>query len=202
MWGGIRKAIVNKCENYGTVKTITGGTSGGIVSYESSGNISECINNGSVSANTSHAGGIVGYMDSGDINNCSNNGIITSHIRFAGGIVGIITSSSAKLTNIYNIGKVVSENNSIAGGIAGSSSEGEIRNAYNRGEIEGGIIGGICGVRIGGTLLKTFYYTESNTLKGIGSSSIDEIIAVEDVAGQVEKTEQQFNSRREFLNSI
>lgn len=57
-------------------------------------------------------------------------------------------------------------------------------------------------LKLDGSLAKAFYYAEDENLKGIGSSSNDELIIVEDVIGQAERTTRLFNSRLEFLNAL
>ena len=197
--GSIRGGSISGCVNTGNITSNR--QAGGISGATNGANIYGCYNTGKVSTTIgSTCGGIVAYFLSGNISNCTNVGIITAKINAAGGIAGVVDGETIVISNVYNEGDVSSQNNQIVGGIIGIFRSGKIENAYNKGEIEGGYIGGICGTQTGGELIKTYYYSSSSSLKGIGSSSEESIIAVEDVTGQTEKTSQIFNSITTFLS--
>ena len=107
-------SVVAGCENHGEVTALSavtwiglgnGSTAGGIAAH-SSGYVSGCYNDGSVSAGM-YVGGIVGKNQSGAVvESCYNAGTVTGNAAEAncalGGIVG--ESSSAILNKCYNVG--------------------------------------------------------------------------------------------------
>ena len=167
MVGGIvgNNSQLLNCTNTGNVNNITGrawshGGTGGIVGNTSY-NIENCVNYGTVSGVTI-IGGILGYNGSEKtINNCSNYGNVvltgTSTQSSAGGIVGK-NASKIEINNSFNQGNT--EGKGTTGGIGGiiglassndwtTNIESNINNCFNTGiikyndynDISGGIVG-------------------------------------------------------------
>ena len=131
--GGIAGYVIgelNKCINRGN---INGGSSsdnastrvGGVVGLSGPGNISLCINNGSVTGPKNRVGGVIGDISSGKVYKCVNNGEVKSQGCYIGGVIGHITTDATTSSNTvsfcYNTGKVF-QNSSISaapGGIVG-----------------------------------------------------------------------------------
>ncbi|MGN0649283.1 MAG: hypothetical protein ACI4KM_02515, partial [Oscillospiraceae bacterium] len=145
---------ISNCEHSGSV-TAEGKRVGGLFgnfgnSYTglSGGfNVSDCTNNGTVTANN-YVGGILGYANSSTlrIENCVNNGIISQNDASTdskygiGGIFGYSDSACYKCTNNGTINAPDASN---VGGIIGMGSANK---CVNNGDITGKYsVGGICG---------------------------------------------------------
>ena len=115
--------IIN-CYNLGTISALS--SIGGIVG-ENFGNIYECYNSEDISSDTTNVGGIAG-VNQGNITNCYNTNSIKGTGTNVGGIVGFQSGKNTKISNSYNIGRIVSSNN--IGGIIGTKLEGNIKNSY------------------------------------------------------------------------
>ena len=134
-------ATIEGCENYGSV---TGAErAAGIVALVS-GTVTDCTNNGDVTANGSMpAGGIVAVVNGATtIEGCTNNGDVTAtanskYNASAAGILGHTPSAKVSIINCVNTGKITSAY-SVAAGI-GVSQYGGITatNCSNSGEING-----------------------------------------------------------------
>jgi len=85
----------------------------------------------------------------GSFSNCINNAEVISLNGNAGGIVGSYNSAvpSQSISNCINTGSVTALNS--AGGIAGTLSNGQLKNCLSEGTITGSTVGGICGTGIG-----------------------------------------------------
>lgn len=205
--GTIKNGTITQCTNTGEITSLTS-HSGGIAGYVRDGNVTGCNNTGEIVANKRYAGGTVGRITGGNVSNCSNSGNVKSNADgtdgMAGGIIGYLDSELSIISNVYNTGNVTTVNSTStidsAGGIVGRINNGKVENAYNKGNIEGEAIGGVCGIKNTGEIEKAYYYTENSALKGIGSSSSDEIVAVNDVNGMIEKTTEIHNSLEAFLS--
>ena len=129
--------------------------------------ISDCTNNGHITATGSDAGGIAGrfhgYSSTLTISNCINTGTIEG-TSIVGGIAGYTKSTEKTLTylNCSNSGSIISTGDS-AGGLFGmvrmhrSSPSSPttvlvISNSYNQGTVNGtDNVGGMIGQLLGGT---------------------------------------------------
>ena len=129
--------------------------------------ISDCTNNGHITATGSDAGGIAGrfqgYSSTLTISNCINTGTIEG-ASIVGGIAGYTKSTEKTLTylNCSNSGSIISTGDS-AGGLFGmvrmhrSSPSSPttvlvISNSYNQGTVNGtDNVGGMIGQLLGGT---------------------------------------------------
>lgn len=137
-------AVVKKLTINGSIKSEAQYAFVGAVAGESSGTITDCVNNASVTGH--YAGGIVGYISGiktnpAKLTNCVNYGKVTGDD--AGGIVYEI-SDYGVLTNCVNNGDVEASDDD-AGGIAAQGGNVEIINCINNGAVEsynsaGGII--------------------------------------------------------------
>ena len=142
--GTIRSGTITNCKNMDTISGaaveaggIAGSTSGNDIT------ISACYNTAYVCA-SKYAGGIVGYQSGGNISDCMNLGKASAENAsnssiYAGGLVGRIASGS--LSNSYNIGEVVSWGY-YAGGIAGKASSNTISNCYYKDTTSKGVASG------------------------------------------------------------
>ena len=126
----------------------SGISAGGIVGYQTGGEIKECTNTGEITVEKQQAGGIVGQQEEGTIQNCRNEGkVIAKYIQeitnsnedykeyagiSAGGIVGWQTGGEIK--ECTNTGEITAEQQR-AGGIVGQQEEGTIQNCRNEGKV-------------------------------------------------------------------
>ena len=157
---------VTGCTNNGAVtgQKYIGGIVG--ISRDAVCTISDCTNNGHITATVSDAGGIAGrfhgYSSTLTISNCINTGTIEG-ASIVGGIAGYTKSTEKTLTylNCSNSGSIISTGDS-AGGLFGmvrihrSSPSSPttvlvISNSYNQGTVNGtDIVGGMIGQLLGG----------------------------------------------------
>lgn len=141
-YSGTNAAIAN-CTNSGAIASLSGsagnpemgGIAGRVGSSKGKFTISNCVNTGSVSGETSETtpsssgtntvGGLVGTLrTSFEVSNCYNTGAVTNYAA---------TSSSLLV--------------STAGGLAGSvGTDGEVHDCYNVGEVKGYRVGGLIGI--------------------------------------------------------
>ena len=147
----LSNARIENCTNNGTIQGKD--EVGGILASGGSSPVTGCINNGAVTGHNC-IGGIVGirrYAVS-TISNCTNNGHITATGSNAGGIAGRLVGYSSILTisNCINTGTI--EGAGTVGGIAGYTKSNEktltYLNCSNRGSIisTGDGAGGLFGI--------------------------------------------------------
>lgn len=141
---GDSAADIKYCNNYGNINAdynLKGNSSylysGGIAG--SGNNISYCTNNGEVISTKSYnayhyTGGICG---TGSVLCCKNTGDIKGK-SLTGGIAGYSTN----ILHSCNYGNITSEYS--AGGIVGSFGGSNLKNVYNRGDVNGNKAAGIC----------------------------------------------------------
>ena len=126
--------VIKNCKNYGAVnanKIAAGGIYGWSADVSGKLKITDCENNGVVTAtNTAQAGGIAGNCRVITVENCANNGTVTSAAN-AGGIVGKNDTKASTITSCKNTATVEGAEYK-TGGIAGTSI-GEIKNSSTTG---------------------------------------------------------------------
>ena len=126
--------VIKNCKNYGAVnanKIAAGGIYGWSADESGRLKITDCENNGAVTAtNTAQAGGIAGDCRAITVENCANNGTVTSAAN-AGGIVGKNDTKASTITSCKNTATVVGAEYK-TGGIAGTFI-GEIKNSSTTG---------------------------------------------------------------------
>ncbi len=155
-------SLLENCENYGKIRANLR-YSGGITSC-SYFDVNSCVNYGEVTGGPSvyYVGGVVGYQSNGNIFNCESDelGTVTGY-HSVGGIVGHSNTNSLSITSCVNHSKVSSFNDADdesvhIGGIAGIlGTNNTINDCNNYGEVTGkgtrnspsrwGGIGGIAG---------------------------------------------------------
>ena len=177
---GYTNDILVNCMNSGTV---TGsGTAryvGGIIGYNFTGTIKDCVNIGSVSGD-SFLGGVAGW-NSGAISNCRNGqykGAAVNTVTgasFIGGIAG--QNNNGTITNCTNYNTVTGTGTDI-GGIVGYNSYTAVANNVNEGDISGNSeVGGIVGsIDNGGTVVNcsnTGAINGGNMVGGITGNNFD-----------------------------
>lgn len=150
MPGAADSTSINDCHNEANVR----GTKevGGIIGYNGSGNISNCVNNNKIYTNTNYGGGIVGYNNGGSISYCTNYNEVEAETNLAGGITGYCAATATNVTECENRGNVKAKGY-MAGGIIGRNRENiVITNCRNYGEISAdkSLNGGIVGYSVGG----------------------------------------------------
>ena len=134
--GNAVAGVISNCENNGPVSGNY--DAGGIAShFDSVSNntvkLSDCVNNGDITAGDDDAGGIAAQGENVEIINCINNGDISGH--FAGGIISYTWGDSV-INNCINNGDV--DAYYTAGGIVGyGESNTTIKNCYNGGNVTG-----------------------------------------------------------------
>lgn len=102
----------------------------GVVNTINNGIVSKTANIGNTKGD--NAAGIA-YYSQGNINNCYNTGTVetVNSDGYAGGIATNLLKSSSVISNSYNIGEIISINETHSGGIAGRSGNGvTIDNCY------------------------------------------------------------------------
>lgn len=147
---------VEQCINYG--KIIGGKRTGGITGA-SGALVTNCINKGEVTSETTgdlYIGGISGAATStSKYISCTNDGIVHASGRYLGGIVGCTGSnSSPTITNCVNNGEITSTSNGVGGILGGTLNSGPvtITGCANHGAITGADkVGGIVGALTAGT---------------------------------------------------
>ena len=128
--GMLQSAHIIGCTSYATIiaiknSTFTGRYAGGIVGSSADGNVADCRNYGSVTANN-RAGGIIGFAEFGSITNCLNFAQVTAD-EYVGGIIG--RHNYVTLSNNYYSGDCT------VGGIGGNDVDGQAMLGYS---IDGG----------------------------------------------------------------
>ncbi len=120
-----------------TVKGFVRGNNyvGGIVGDADGGRIEKCISFVDVTGNN-YVGGIAGSCK-GTITSCSSFATVRARNTF-GGVVGALQGSRSSLQESVFIGKIVSNNGTVFGGLAGSSM-GELKNNYAVPAFEGSL---------------------------------------------------------------
>ena len=181
--GGTR---VIDCVNNGSVTATynVGGIAGNAYGADT---ISKCANNGAVTATstattTSYSlGGIVGYAYAAStIELCYNTGTIKGGVVNVGGVAGYLNNASAKLTDAYNTGDVLSESTSgtaHTGGLVGTANNASstVQNCYNAGSVTasntGAYTAGVIGYARGNTNVSNNYYLDTTATKGLGNTA-------------------------------
>ena len=158
VYSGGTKAIslVKDCDNYGTVRSESGGLSatvGGIagaLQNDGAGNseVLRCINYGDVYGGGVSVGGIVGYMGqanaTGNYNSiayCANYGKVEGAKGRLGGIVGFTYSKSTvdgganAVTSCVNYGALTAGTGNETGGIVGINGGANLKNCVNLGTV-------------------------------------------------------------------
>ncbi|MCL2246559.1 MAG: T9SS type A sorting domain-containing protein [Lentimicrobiaceae bacterium] len=131
---------ISKACNMGAVSAVSSnetGRAGGIIGNSNGWfMMSQCYNLGNVSA--IYAGGMVGMnfnisLSTAIINECCNTGTITANC--AGGILGNNAYNPTNISNVYNMGKIVSNyySGGIVGGMPDLMSKLNISNVYHAG---------------------------------------------------------------------
>lgn len=142
---GYQEGRVDICTNNGDISSKGVQPAGGLFAMACESIIENCENNGSVVSTNSLVGGILGDGCKNSFSSCYNNGNITSNRSHVGGIVGLSEDSS--YLESYNKGKITGLNG--VGGIVGGDINGRISYCGNRGVIapleDGEAIGGIAG---------------------------------------------------------
>mgnify|MGYP002796760732 FL=1 len=144
---GSLQGSVENCSATETVEVRGGDYTGGLFGEKSSGSVSNCRNEATVSGR-SNTGGIIGMNSGGGINGCSNTGVISSEFNRAGGICGWGDAEGALIADCENSGSISGRDD--IGGIAGISRE-NIENCRSTGIITGSTedVGGIAGEKSG-----------------------------------------------------
>lgn len=138
--GGInglnRAASFSNCHFSGNVQ---GAYNAGGLSYDFSGNVTDCTVSGTIRSTQYNCGGLVGQYISGTMSNCNNYADIfvntTSYFR-VGGIIGLINFDNISITECTNHGTITvnssytSEHNTFVGGLVGYFFDGAL-NIYS-----------------------------------------------------------------------
>lgn len=154
---GYVRYYVTNCKNLSTAIVVGGDYVGGVVGRNGAdnytqgsghGRVSNCINEGMVTASSGYAAGVVGYALE-DISDCTNDtsASVTGHFENVGGVVGIV---GGEVKNCTNRGTVTNTDNysKYTGGVAGTiNSKKPVDNCSNTGTVTGkDYTGGIVGL--------------------------------------------------------
>lgn len=181
-YSGTDAAIAN-CTNSGAITSLSGsagnpemgGIAGRVGSSKGKFTITNCVNTGSVSGETSETtpsssgtntvGGLVGTLrTSFEISNCYNTGTVTNYaatsatllVSTAGGLAGSV-GTDGEVHDCYNVGKVKGYR---VGGLIGTSTASDsgapqLTDCYNIGMLTGTNVGGVLGPVMSGWLTPT-----------------------------------------------
>ena len=175
-------AAIANCTNSGAIASLSGsdgdpemgGIAGRVGSSKGKFTISNCVNTGSVSGETSETtpstgtntvGGLVGTLrTSFEISNCYNTGAITNYaatstillVSTAGGLAGSV-GTDGEVHDCYNVGDVKGYR---VGGLIGTSTASgsgtpQLTDCYNIGRLTGTNVGGVLGPVMSGWLTPT-----------------------------------------------
>ena len=157
--GQANKPVIG-CINYGDVSGVwaVGGVVGFIKGGESC-KITDCVNNGNVTASSTSIAGILGLSEDGSgvvtVTGCVNNGSISTVSWGCGGISG---QTHGTISNCVNNGAIsaMGESGGIVGKLSGNATE-----CTNNGSVNAmqDIVGGIVGHLFGTTNLETINST-------------------------------------------
>lgn len=194
----------------GSITTL-GGKVGGIAGECNGAHIISCQNNVNITGNY-NLGGICGYSVDSVIEKCFNTGnilAVNDSNADAGGIVGAFYkgSSSASISNCYNIGTISSsgtQGERYLGGIAGDIGVNtSISYCHNMGSLSGtpsDKAGYITGAVLSGstvTLANNYYLGKGTAINGVGR--INNVEQTADVAGRFETlSESDFANQSKF----
>jgi|GEM_PF-4295289 len=162
----------------------TGAVHGGI--YTTGGLVGEVVSNGSetkivdsystcVVVGSFDVGGLIGYTWNGSIINCHTTGNVTGGCvvgSLNNGEVGGLNNGGGSITNCYTTGNVTGGDNSIVGGLAGTSVNDPTTNCFATGNVTGGK-----GAIVGGLVAKSFHnilknsYATGNVMSGDSSTA-------------------------------
>ncbi|MCH9022080.1 MAG: hypothetical protein IID32_04885 [Planctomycetes bacterium] len=136
----------------------TGNNIGALVGWKINGTIRNSGASGAVSGDT-NVGGLVGRSDSGTISGCTADSRVNGTGRHVGGLVGILLSSGV-IEHSYAMGIIAGDFR--VGGLLGHNI-GTILTSYSIGGVSGNTdVGGLVGFDNGGTVLASFWDTESS----------------------------------------
>ena len=109
---------------------------GGLVGNADGGRIEKCVSFADVTGN-SYVGGLIGYCR-GAVDQCSSFSTVTARYSF-GGIAGVVQGNRSSVTDSLYIGKIVSNEGTFFGGLAGNSS-GALKDNYVVPTFEGSLV--------------------------------------------------------------
>lgn len=129
---GLTEGVIRYCKNTGKISTIdmNADKTGGIAGVAYNAVITECMNNGAVSASGSFVGGIAGYATKTEITNCIATGNTAANGEYAGGIFGFALEGKAEKCVAT---AAVTAKNSTAGGI-GAIAQCTVADSYYNSE--------------------------------------------------------------------
>ncbi len=152
----INAAAIIGTTNVGGIAGSTDVTSSNIIG---TGNITKCINAGSVTANGSNVGGMIGYSRA-TISNCANIASIQGKGVNVGGIAGM---TYTPISESYNTGDVTNGANGNTGGIVAAVrfADKVIEDCFNTGHVTGvdragGILGGFWNASSSGAVKRCY----------------------------------------------
>ncbi|MBQ9887163.1 MAG: hypothetical protein IJM37_09940 [Lachnospiraceae bacterium] len=200
-------STVSNCVVYGSINSEGNDDIGGIAGYvDRSSSVYNCVNYASVSGRD-FVGGIVGYLATGDVYDCVNEGTITSSGNSCGGIVGTVrTDADEDISNVYrsyNVGEI--NGVTYVGGVIGDTTGGlAVHSVYNNGGVSGTTyVGGIIGESMGDVSLSNAYsngdISSSNQIAGhiLGDcerSNLAYVLPGTGITGSTSYSEEDFTS--------
>ena len=111
----------------------------------------------------------------------TNVGVVDSYFRGGYSVGGVCGFNDASITNSYNTGVVIGNDN--VGGLCGTNT-GTIANCHNTGVVNGeDNVGGVCGSASGGTITNA-YYLNGKADNGVGKISSGSVETTEMLASQ------------------
>ena len=121
---GVNNGSVNTCDFSGNISGESGPMLGGVVGYNSRGNITTCHSSGTVSG-ADYVGGAIGINDGGNITACYFTGNVSGHKR-VGGVIG--GNDNGPVVSCYFTGSISGDEK--VGGVMGINSRSTVSACY------------------------------------------------------------------------
>lgn len=167
---------LSKCHSAGNVSGLI--DVGGIVGWNNCGSVSNCYSTRNVSGEDD-IGGLVGVNSYGSVSNCYSTGDVSALLGLLGGLVGSVYGGS--VSNCYSTGDVSGDYD--IGGLVGANMSGSVSNCYAIGDVNGvDEVGGLVGLNRYGSVSNCFWDTETQS-HGVTKSIDDDDGTVDNVAG-------------------
>lgn len=134
--GVLAKGTLTNISNY--VDVTGAARMGGLVGSYTGGNVTDCINYGTIKGSSSRVGGLIGHSSNGNATNCKNFGSVSSTAGDVGGIWGYCQGSTQTIDGCMNFGAVSTESTSGTvhmGGIVAYGSLKKVLNCVNYGSV-------------------------------------------------------------------
>ncbi|MFW6141395.1 MAG: GLUG motif-containing protein [Candidatus Saliniplasma sp.] len=150
----------------------------------------------SISEYPYNIGGLLGYSESSELNSCYSTSNVYGNYANVGGLVGVTHSCSVK--NSYARGNVSGEH--YVGGLVGQNAYSNLQKCYSTGYVEGGYYsGGLVGLNLEGTILNSFWDTETSGQTTISGGTGKTTAEMKDVATFTNESTESLDEAWDFV---